>query len=94
MEDILISTRIKTFTKKRQYADVNFSNDNFDEFLTITTKYSDTFGRCYSIVPKNQVLKLGIYSMVFETRMDIYLYFGHQGQFLAANSETKVNNIF
>ena len=93
VEDILIAIRIKTLTKKRQYVDVNFSKDNFNEFLRITTKYRDTFGRCYSIVPKHQIQKLGIHSIIFETRMDIYLYFGHQGQFLASGSETKVKNI-
>ena len=93
VEDILIAIRIKTLTRKRQYVDVNFSKETFNELLTITTKYRDTFGRCYSIVPKHPVQKLGIYSMIFETRMDIYLYFGHQGQFLASNSETKVKYI-
>ena len=94
VEDILIAIRIKTLTKKRQYVDIKFSKDNFDEWLTITTKYSDSFGRCYSIVPKHKVQKLGIYSIIFETRMDIYLYFGHQGQFLASGSKKKVKTIF
>ena len=71
--------------------DINFEKDNFDENITIVTKYSDSYGRCYSIIPKQQVLKLGVKSIILETRMDIYVYFGHPGQFLAADSDTRVN---
>lgn len=90
VEEIFSAIRIKTLSKQRRYVDVYFTKDVFNEYLSITTKYSDSFGRCFSIIPKQDVLKLGVKSMIFETRMDIYVYFGHPGQFLAADSDTKV----
>ena len=91
LEDIFVAIRIKTLSKETRYIDINFEKDDFNDFVTISTKYSDSFGRCFSIIPKQQVLKLGVKSIIFETRMDIYIYFGHPGQFLAADSDTKVN---
>ena len=70
--------------------DVNFDTDNYNSFLMISTKYSDTFGRCFSIIPSKEVQRLGVQSMIFETKMDVYIYFGHPGQFLAADSDTRV----
>ena len=90
VDDIFVAIRIKTLSKEKRYVDINFEKDDFNEFVTIATKYSDSFGRCFSIIPKQNVLKLGIKSIIFETRMDIYVYFGHPGQFLAADSDTKV----
>ena len=58
------------------------------------TKYSDTFGRCFSIIPTTEVQQLGVQSMIFETRMDVYVYFGHPGQFLAADTDTTVTKSF
>jgi hypothetical protein len=93
VEDIFVAIRIKTLSKETRYVDINFEKDDFNDFVTIVTKYSDSFGRCFSIIPKQQVLKLGVKSIIFETRIDIYVYFGHPGQFLAADSDTKVNYI-
>ena len=90
VDEIFVNIRIKTLNKEKRYVDVNFAKDNYNKFLIITTKYSDSFGRCFSIIPTDEVQKLGVKSIIFETRMDIYVYFGHPGQFLAADSDTKV----
>ena len=72
VDEIFVNIRIKTLNKERRYADVNFMIDNYNNFLIISTKYSDTFGRCFSIIPTKEVQQLGIQSMIFETRMDVY----------------------
>ena len=90
VDEIFVNIRIKTLSKEKKYLDVDFKKDNYSNFLTITTKYPDTFGRCFSIIPTKEVQQLGVQSMIFETRMDVYIYFAHPGQFLAADSDTKV----
>ena len=90
VDEIFVNIRIKTLNKQRKYVDVNFAKDSYNDSLVITTKYSNTFGRCFSIIPTNEVQQLGIYSIIFETRMDVYVYFGHPGQFLAAGRNSKV----
>ena len=94
VDEIFVNIRIKTLNKERRYANVNFMIDSYNNFLIISTKYSDTFGRCFSIIPTKEVQQLGVQSMIFETRMDVYVYFGHPGQFLAADSDTRVTKSF
>ena len=90
IDKIFVNIRIKTLNKERRYVDINFMIGDYNNFLIISTKYSDTFGRCFSIIPTKEVQQLGVQSMIFETRMDVYIYFGHPGQFLAADSDKRV----
>ena len=90
VEDIFDRMRIKTLSKKTPEIHIDFNKENFLEHINITTKFWNNFGRCYSIIPKNNVQKLGIVDIIFETKMSIYVYFGHPGQILAANRNSKV----
>ena len=90
INEIFVNIRIKTLSKESRYVDVNFKKDNYNNYLTISTKYWDVFGRCFSIIPTKEVQQLGVQNMIFETRMDVYVYFGHPGQFLAADSNRRV----
>ena len=90
VEEIFKGIRIKTLSKQKPYVDIDFTKEGFDRHILITTKFWNTFGRCYSIIPRDDVLKLGVNSIIFETTIDIYVYFGHPGQFLAANRNSKV----
>ena len=67
-------------------------NGNFSDHLIITPKFWNHFGRCFSIRPKEDVRKLGIVDIIFEAKKSMYVYFGHPGQFEAANRNTKVSN--
>ena len=58
---------------------LNFDESNFSKDLDITTKYWNNFGRCYSIHPKDHIIKLGIINI------DIV---GYPGQFI--RTKTKV----
>ena len=91
IEEILIGIQIKTLNKENPYIDIEFNqNKSYSNHLYITTKFWNTFGRCYSITPSDKVRQLGVVSMIFEGRMDFYVYFGHPGQFLSANRNQKV----
>ena len=90
VEDIIDRMRIKTLDKKSSKIHINFNEGNFLQHINITTKFWNNFGRCYSIIPKRSVQKLGIVDIIFEAKMSIYVYFGHPGQFLAANRNQKV----
>ena len=94
VDDIVKGIRIKTLDKQRPYFDIDFSKGNFEENIDIATKFWNTFGRCYSIIPKVEVLKHGVYNIIIETFMDVYVYFGHPGQFTSSNRNQKVFNDF
>ena len=90
VDEILKGIRIKTLSTTDPYIDIAFSDNRYHPYLNVTTKLWNTFGRCYSIIPKSELQQLGIVSMIFEAKMDIYVYFGHPGQFLTANRNQKV----
>ena len=68
---------------------IDASNEN-RKHIKITTKYSRTYGKCYSIRPRNHVLKYGILVVDLVGRMDIMIYLGYPGQFMY-NTKTKVS---
>ena len=68
---------------------VDFEKSHTLQHTDITTKYWPNFGRCYSVRPKDHVIKLGINGIDISARNDIYIYFGHPGQFMY-NTKTKV----
>ena len=90
VDEILKGIRIKTLSTTHPYIDIAFSENRYDIYLNVTTKLWNTFGRCYSIIPKPELKQLGLVSMISETKLDIYVYFGHPGQFLTANRNQKV----
>ena len=90
LNDILNGIQIKTLNKETPYIDIDFNKKSYTSYLEIATKFWNTFGRCYSIQPSEKVRQLGVVSMIFEAKMDIYVYFGHPGQFLSANRNQKV----
>ena len=94
IENIINGIQIKTLNKDNPYVDITFNQKDYSRYLYITVKFWNTFGRCFSITPRDEVRQLGIVSMIFEGKMDFYVYFGHPGQFLSANRNQKVINYF
>ena len=90
VEEIFDRIRIKTLDKKNPLLHIDFSEGNYNDHLNITTKFWNNFGRCFSIIPKRDIQRRGIVDIIFEAKMSIYVYFGHPGQYLAANRNTKV----
>lgn len=64
------------------------SNED-SEHIKVTTKYFDSFGRCYSIRPRSHVSKHGINLVDIIASMDITIYLGYPGQFMF-NTKTRV----
>ena len=91
IDEILFRAVIKTTNRQKARFDIDFDGPNFTEHIDITTKYWDSFGRCFSMHPKDHVLKLGVRLVDFVARMDVYIYFGHPGQFLHSNTKSKVD---
>jgi len=90
IDDLLNGIQIKTLNKNKPYIDIVFNHKNSSTHLNITTKFWNTFGRCFSIRPSDKIRQLGVVSMIIEGKMDFYVYFGHPGQFLSANRNQKV----
>ena len=92
VDEIFIKIRIKTLNFDSPTYEIDFAKHNFTDHISITPKFYHHFGRCYSVHPKGDVLKLGVTSIYFITKIDIYVYFGYPGQFMYSNTKSKVSN--
>ena len=91
--DILSEVRFSTLNIDQHTFVENIdhlSNDSDPSNINIITSYFDSFGKCYSIRPKPNVLKQGIIGIDILARMDISIYMGHPGQFMY-NTKSRVN---
>ena len=90
VDEIFTKIKLKTLNYHSPTLEIDFSKDNFADDISITQKFYHHFGRCYSIHPKNDVLKLGVTSIYFYTKIGVYIYFGYPGQFMYSNTKSKV----
>ena len=86
-EEILSSIIIHTVNKK---FNIDFGGSNFTAHVDITTKFWNSFGRCYSIHPKDHVIKLGITRFEIVAHMGIYVYLGYPGQSMQTKSKVSL----
>ena len=94
VKDIFLKIIMKTLSYDIPLFEVDFTNDeDYSKNISISTKYYEHFGRCYSMHPTGEVLKLGVTSMYFITKINIYVYFGYPGQFMYSNTKSKVRMI-
>ena len=81
---------VNTLSTDEPKIEIDVSERNLYEMVNIDTKYSATFGRCYSIQLSEKIIRHGIISVAFKTKRDVYVYFGHPGQFMHVNTKAKV----
>ena len=93
VNEIFIKIKVKTQSQDVPEIVIDYSKGVFTNDIIIKTKYYARFGRCFSIGPAEDIIKLGVYRITFETTMNIWVYFSHPGQFLHVNTNTKVYNI-
>ena len=93
VDEIIYRVEMKTLSYDFPTYEIDFSKDGFENNVSITTKFYHHFGRCYSIHPKGDVLKFGVTSINFITRINIYVYFGYPGQFMFSNTKSKVSSV-
>ena len=67
---------------------VSSSNDSTSH-IKVVTKYFDSFGKCFSIRPKNHVSRYGINIIDIVARMDVTIHLVYPGQFMY-NTKTRV----
>ena len=93
VQDIFFKIKMNTLSYDLPVYVIDFSEGNAFNNISITTKFYHHFGRCYSIHPKGDILKLGVTSIYFITKINIYVYFGYPGQFMYSNTKSKVSVI-
>ena len=91
VEDILSKVEIFTLDRDNSMFTLNFDGNNTydNDIAEINTKYWNSYGRCYSIRPKSRIIAYGVKIIDFVARMNIYVYFGHPGQYMY-NTKVKV----
>ena len=84
---------IRTLNQNEPKITIDMSNESTIERLEIGTKYYATFGKCYSIQMPDEIISNGIISIEFITKVNIYVYFGHPGQFMNVDTKSKVSKL-
>ena len=75
--------KITTLDREKRNVLEEFSPSNEAmKSIEIVTKYTNTLGKCYSVRPKPDIVKLGILDITIIAHMDIYIYLAHPGQFM------------
>ena len=90
IHEVLFSISIYTNSRNNSAFTTDFGTKNFTKHIHITEKYYHYFGRCFSINPREHVLRFGINAIKIVGRVKIYIYFGHPGQFTYSNTKSKV----
>ena len=80
-------------SSSNRWIQIDFNSSNFTKHINIATKYQPHFGRCFSIRPKEHIIKLGVITIDIAARLGIYVYFGYPGQFMSSNTKSKVSEI-
>ena len=91
VHEILKQIRISTSDLENDWIVETLNNSSkYLNNIIIVTKYQRNLGRCYSIRPQQNVIKLGILSIDFVAQIPFYVYLGYPGQF-NYNTKTKVS---
>ena len=91
IHEILQSIKIFTLDHKHDMFLEQFNGNKTEtNFVRIITKYQSNLGKCYSIQPKEEVLKFGIRIVELVSKTGIYVYLGYPGQFTHHITKTKV----
>ena len=94
VREILRKLVVRTKNANTTRFTIDFDEDDISQHVDIVTKYWPSFGRCFNIAPKKNVVKQGITRIEALARISIYIYLGYPGQFMHSNSKTKVSVIF
>ena len=82
---------VRTLNQKEPKVTIDLSKEEETERIFIETKHYATFGRCFSIQMPDDIISNGIISIEFIANVDIYVYFGHPGQFMHVDTKSKVS---
>ena len=81
---------IRTLNHDEPKIMVDFVNDQMTQRIKMKPKFYATFGRCYSLQMPDDIISNGIISIELIAKIDIYVYFGHPGQFMNVDTKSKV----
>ena len=90
VDEVLFRVKITTLDQERRKIQESFSHSSMNlKSIKITTKYMNTLGKCYSVQPTSDIVKLGIIGITIVANIDVYIYMGYPGQFMF-NTRTRV----
>lgn len=92
IREILHELVIRTKNSNTTRYIIDFEEKDIFKYVDIVTKFWPSFGRCFNILPKKNVVQQGITRIETRARISIYIYLGYPGQFMHSNSKTKVLN--
>ena len=88
--DVIHKLEISTMSLTTPKVQIAPKEEGSIEYATFFTQYTDTYGRCYTMVAKDAILALGITKVTIIARMGVYVFLDHPGQHLHSNSRSKV----
>ena len=90
LNDVIHKLEISTMSLTKPKVRVAPIDEASKEYASFFTQYSDTYGRCYTMVAKDEVLSLGITKVTIVAKMGVYVFLDHPGQHMHSNSRSKV----
>ena len=104
LEEMVVSTKFKvklklipddstsksTF-KLKPDEDTSRSKDKLEHpDVKVVTKYDETFGKCFSVELGPEITALGVTKLDFVSKLNIFIYLHHPGQYMDVDSRSKV----
>ena len=89
LSEVVKSITISTADSSRPKVHVKIQAKS--ENAKLVTKYDSTFGKCFSLQIDPSVTALGITKIEFNTRLNIYIYLHHPGQYMDVDSKSKAS---
>ena len=94
LHEVIDTIEISTQSLMAPKIVIDISNGLGRQYVNFSTKYGDTFGRCYTMTPTQDLLGLGVTKITFISYIGINIFLEHPGQHLHVNSRAKVLCIF
>ena len=90
IHEIVDKIKISTMSLAQPKIVIEMLKELDRKYVEFITQYSDTYGRCYTMMATESLLRLGVTNVAFITRMGVYVFLDHPGQHIHGNSRAKV----
>ena len=90
VKEILSKMTFETAHGGVKDVEIESNETSYYDDIKIDTSYWVGIGKCYSIRPNAHLLEQSIQQIDIVSRVNAYIYFGHPGQTMHTNSNTKV----
>ncbi|TRY78401.1 hypothetical protein TCAL_10417 [Tigriopus californicus] len=94
LEEILMEIKLKTSNQSWTEVAVPFKFEEWDnEIAAWDTNYHQLYGKCYTMSLQPDIAQMEVTQVQVESKINIFVFLHHPGQFNDFNSKTKMHSI-